>query len=296
MKIFDCFMFFDEEMLLEIRFNELDKYVDKFVITESTYTHSGKAKKLIFDIKKYSKFKDKIIHIIVDKEPTKILDIFDSDSPDHKNSKFIMNAVQRENYQRNCLVKGLKEASSSDLILISDLDEIPNLKYLDLSKIKNNLILFKQINFYYKFNLYLENFDWYGVKGCRFKDLKSPQWLRNIKAKKYPFWRLDTIFSKTKAQNVYFIDNGGWHFSYFKDAKGIEDKLKSYLHHREYDLEPLGLDRIKSMLKDNIPVYNLNTDMRKSKFEGSKPLKLSNEIELPSFIKNNFDKFKDWFV
>ncbi|MBA1337926.1 MAG: 4-N-acetylglucosaminyltransferase [Pelagibacterales bacterium] len=289
-------MFFDEELLLEIRLNELDKFVHKFVITESTYTHSGKPKKLIFDIKKYSKFKDKIIHIIVDKEPNKILDIFDSDNPNQKNSKYIMNAIHRENYQRNYLAKGLKKAEPDDIVLISDLDEIPNLKYLDLNKIKNNLILFKQVNFYYKFNLYLENFNWYGAKGCKFKNFKSPQWLRNIKSKKYPFWRFDTIFSKTKSKNVYFVDKGGWHFSYFKDAKGIEEKLKSYLHHREYDLEPLGLDGIKSMVENNIPVYNLKTDMRKSKFTGSKPLKLSNEIELPSYIKNNIDKFKEWFV
>ena len=69
MKIYDCFMFFDEEMLLDLRLNIMDKYVDKFVITEATYTHSGSAKKLIFDIKKFSKFKDKIIYIFVDKQP-----------------------------------------------------------------------------------------------------------------------------------------------------------------------------------------------------------------------------------
>jgi len=57
MKIYDCFMFFDEEMLLDLRLNIMDKYVDKFVIAEATYTHSGSAKKLIFDIKKFSKFK-----------------------------------------------------------------------------------------------------------------------------------------------------------------------------------------------------------------------------------------------
>ena len=75
MKIYDCFQFFDEEMLLDLRLNILDKYVDKFVITEATYAHNGKFKKLVFDINKFSKFKDKIIYIVVDKQPSGLLKI-----------------------------------------------------------------------------------------------------------------------------------------------------------------------------------------------------------------------------
>ena len=72
MKIYDCFMFFDEEMLLDLRLNIMNKYVDKFIITEATYMHSGKNKKLVFDINKFSKFKDKIIYNVVDKQPVNI--------------------------------------------------------------------------------------------------------------------------------------------------------------------------------------------------------------------------------
>ena len=79
MKIYDCFMFFDEEMLLDLRLNIMDKYVDKFVITEATYMHSGKPKKLIFDINKFQKFKDKIIYIVVDKPPPDLYEINDTD-------------------------------------------------------------------------------------------------------------------------------------------------------------------------------------------------------------------------
>ena len=93
MKIFDCFMFFNEEMLLDVRLNELNKFVDKFVITESTYTHSGKPKKLLFDINKYSKFKDKIKYIIVDQQPEGIADILDNERGDKTNSKYIQNIV-----------------------------------------------------------------------------------------------------------------------------------------------------------------------------------------------------------
>ena len=76
MKIYDCFQFFDEEMLLDLRLNIMNRYVDKFVITEATYMHNGKPKKLVFDIKKFSKFKDKIIYIVVDNPPPDLHKIY----------------------------------------------------------------------------------------------------------------------------------------------------------------------------------------------------------------------------
>ena len=69
MNIYDCFMYFDEDLLLDLRLNVLNKYVKKFIITESTFLHSGKSKKLNFDIKNFQKFKDKIQYIVVDKIP-----------------------------------------------------------------------------------------------------------------------------------------------------------------------------------------------------------------------------------
>ena len=92
---------------------------------------------------------------------------------------------------------------------------------------------------YYKFNLYLDEFSWIGTKGCLKKNLKTPQWLRNIKNKKYSFLRIDTFFSDKKYINKNF-NHGGWHFSYLKNAEDIELKLKSYLHHTDYELNPLG--------------------------------------------------------
>ena len=294
MKIFDCFMFFDEEMLLDFRLNHLNDYVDKFVIVESTYTHSGEKRKLLFDINKFQKFKNKISYIVVDKEPEGISKVLQSDNDETKNSKFILNAAKRENFQRDNIHKGLKNADLKDIILISDLDEIPNLEQNNLRDIKKKIILFKQKLFYYKFNLKLESFEWYGTKACRKESLISPQWLRNIKDKKYPFWRFDTLFSKTKYQDIYFVENGGWHFSYMKTAKNIEKKLTSYLHHREYDLEPIGEDKIQRMIIGKIPVYNLKTDMKKSKFSGGEELKVTKIDELPTYIRNNVSKYKNW--
>ena len=294
MKIFDCFMFFDEEMLLDFRLNYLNDYVDKFVVVESSYTHSGEKRKLLFDINKFKKFEKKISYIVVDQEPPGISKISDKDDEDTKNSKYILNAAKRENFQRDCIQQGLKEADPKDIVLISDLDEIPNLEKNSLKNIKNKIILFKQKLFYYKFNLKLDSFEWFGTKACRKVNLLSPQWLRNVKDKKYPFWRVDSLFSKTKYQNIYFIENGGWHFSYMKTAKNIEKKLTSYLHHREYDLEPIGEDKIQKMIMSKIPVYNLRADMKKSKFSGGDELTVTKIDELPNYIKNNVDKYKQW--
>ena len=95
MRIFDCFQFFDEEMLLDLRLNIMDKYVDKFVITEATYMHSGRPKKLLFDINKYSKFKDKIIYIVVDEQPPDIFKIEEKDNniKDTRGQKLVLNGL-----------------------------------------------------------------------------------------------------------------------------------------------------------------------------------------------------------
>ena len=167
MKIFDCFMFYDEELLLDIRMNILDKYVDFFVIVESEFFHNGKKRSLKFNINNYPKFKNKIIYIIKKKEPDGIWKINNNDSEDIKSHKSIENSHIRENDQRNHIIKGLDMASDNDLILISDVDEIPNFESIDLSKVKNQIIMFVQEIFYYKFDRYLPGFKWFGTKGCK---------------------------------------------------------------------------------------------------------------------------------
>jgi beta-1,4-mannosyl-glycoprotein beta-1,4-N-acetylglucosaminyltransferase len=287
-------MFYDEEMILDLRLNYLNNYVDKFVIVESSYTHSGKKRKLLFDIKKYENFKDKISYIILNDQPKDLFEINQKDSFDKKNSKYILNALKRENLQRNTILKGLKEASVDDIIIISDVDEIPNLQENNLKEIKNKIILFKQKFYYYKFNLKLESFDWHGTKACKKKDLISPQWLRNIKDKKYSVWRFDTLFSKKKYQDIVFLENGGWHFSNMKSPEEIEKKMTTYLHHREYDVNPLGKEKIKEIMKNKKSIYNLKTDMKKDKFDGAQDLVVSDIKELPIYIQNNKNKYKEW--
>ena len=294
MKIYDCFMFYDEELILDLRLNILNKHVNEFIIVESKFTHSGEKRKLLFDIKKYPNFKDKINYIILENEPENLEIVHENDSEDTKNSKYIMNALKRENYQRNGISKGLKKANQEDLILISDVDEIPNLSNFDFNSIYKEIILFKQNFYYYKFNLKLEDMPWLGTKACKYKIFKSPQWLRNIKDKKYPLWRLDVLFSDKKYFNVKFIEEGGWHFSNMKSAAEIEKKMKTYLHHREYDINPLGKDKIEEIIRSKKSIYNLRADMKTEKFDGTQNLKPTDGSELPDFIKENKKKYLNW--
>ena len=171
MNIYDCFMYFDEDMLLDLRLNVLNNYVKKFVITEATYTHNGSKKKLNFDINNFKKFKDKIDYIVIDKPPPTIINLKDDDTVEDRGEKLILNGMARDYYQRENLNKGLNESQDDDLIMISDLDEIPNLEGIDLRNINNKLILFKQKMFYYKLNLLYEDFEWYGSKACKKKNL-----------------------------------------------------------------------------------------------------------------------------
>ena len=159
-------MFFDEEMLLNIRLNILDKYVHKFVITEATYLHNGKPKKLLFDINKFSKFKDKIIYIVVDKQPPDIEKINKNDSVENINAKTQSNAYKRHIHQLEETRLGIFDADPNDIIIVNDLDEIPNLEKVDFKKIKQKLIFFKQKMFYYKLNLHYK-MPWYGSRACK---------------------------------------------------------------------------------------------------------------------------------
>ncbi|MDA9092182.1 hypothetical protein N9J56_02705 [Pelagibacteraceae bacterium] len=294
MKIFDCFMYYDEDLILDLRLNLLNNYVDEFIIVESSYTHSGVPRKLQFNINKYLKFKDKINYIISEKLPHNLAEINDKDSEDLKNSKSILNAAKRENFQRNEILRGLNSAQLDDLIIISDVDEIPNLEKNNIKEVKNKIILFRQEFFYYKFNLKLNNFSWHGSKACKKKNLISPQWLRNIKDKIYPYWRVDIFFSDKKYQNIKIFEDGGWHFSNIKTPAEIEKKLKTYLHHREYELNPVGEEKIKKIINEKKPIYNLRTDMKSNKFELSEELTTVDIVELPYYLQKNIVKYKDW--
>ena len=294
MKIFDCFMYFDEDLILDLRLNTLNKFIDYFVIVESIYNHKGEKRKLKFNIKKFKKFNNKIIYLIHNQVPNEIKKIKKNDSENEINTKYIFNAIFRENSQRNYILKGLSKAEDDDIILISDVDEIPNLKKVNFKKLKNKLIFFNQEMFYYKFNLKLPNYNWIGTKSCKKKYLKNPQWLRNIKDRKYPFYRLDTFFSDKKFSNVEIVENGGWHFTNIKTAEQIRYKLKSYLHHREFEVNPVTKNQIEKLIKNRIAIYDLRLDKRSQKIGQGSKLQKYNLKKLPEYIIDNKKKYKKW--
>jgi beta-1,4-mannosyl-glycoprotein beta-1,4-N-acetylglucosaminyltransferase len=287
-------MFFDEEMLLDLRLNIMDKYVDKFVITEATYMHSGRSKKLFFDINKFPKFKDKIIYVVVNEQPPDLLKINENDSDSEKLSKKIDNAKKREVLQINKIQDGLINADLDDIIIISDLDEIPNLKEIDFKKIKQKLIFFKQKMFYYKLNLFYKSLNWYGTKACRKKNLTTPEYLRSAKNKKYPLWRFDVLFSKFKYNSIHFVKNGGWHFSNIRKPEDLEKKMQNFLHHVDYEQSGLKLNDLKKFMKEKKVMYNHSMDKRGNKWGEGEKLKTILIEEMPEYILKNIEKYKYW--
>ena len=294
MKIYDCFQFFDENMMLDLRLNILNEHVHKFVIVENAFMHSGVKKKPVFDIRNFSKFKDKIIYNLVDKLPEGLYDISKIKDKDTRAKRTIDNTLKIEHNQRNSITKGLIDAIENDLIIVSDVDEIPNLNENDLKNINKKLIHFKQKMYYYKFNLKYGSKPWYGPKACLKKNLILPQWLRDTKERKYPLWRLDIIFSKMKYNSIYYVENGGWHFVNIKTPEEIEKKLNNFGHHLEYKESGLNLDDIKKMVKNTTAVYDYHADMRKSKWSGKEKLQKCELSELPEYLNKNLNKYSEW--
>lgn len=205
-KIYDCFLFFNENDLLEIRLNELNSIVDYFVIVESEYTFTQKKKPIYFDHNRFNRFKDKIIYI-QNRKFTKIPDPWYS-----------------ERIQRNLLIEGLKNAKENDLIILSDLDEIPRSS--------------KVIKAFYK--IYAENsqdvafeMDLFSYKlnnkciSCKPYD--------NSLATQYKYIQDMENFRRKKSLNK--IKDAGWHFSSIGEPEEIILKLDSFSH-REYNKWP----------------------------------------------------------
>ena len=295
MKVFDCTTFFDENLMLEVRFNILNKYVDKFIIVEAKYSHSGEKKKLNFNINKFAEFKNKIIYLVVENEPDDIVyqkrdqNIFENKSDMRKNS------IKRIAYQRNKIVELLNEADDEDYVFYSDNDEIPDFSNFNFEDNQNNIIIFKQKLFYYKFNLFCDRVEWYGTKGCKKKDLISLSWLREIKAKRYPFFRFDTFFSKTKYKNIKIIENGGWHFSQLKTPEDIEIKLLNQEHHDEYKLAKKNLPNVADLVKRKSIIYDHKAKSEDYKFSKEFKLKTLSIDHMPLFLKENIDRYSEWF-
>ena len=261
MNIFDCFIYNNEAMILDLRLSYLNKYVKKFIIVESKYTHQGTLKSKLLNLENFKKYQHKIDYHLIDKFPENLSN------------------WGRENYQRNFLMNSIKDLNEDDYIMISDLDEIPNLRNLN-SIIKSKFTAFQQTNYSFKFNLKNITFPiWYGTKLCKKKYLKSPQWLRDQKVKKYSILK----FYKIK-WNI--IQNGGWHFSYIMKPNEISEKIKSFSH-AEYNLDKYtNIKIIEDKLSKGLDLFNRNQSYQKVELDSSFP---------KSFFENK-NKFDKWFL
>ena len=298
MKIFDCTTYFDEPLLFELRLNILDKFVDEFFVCEATYTHSGQPKKINFDKNNYSNFKNRITHIIVDQEPNNLLEI--SDANKINNSLFRLNAAKRIKKQRDAIASCFDKSNDNDWVIYSDSDEIPDLSKIDLKNINKKIILFKQKVFHYKFNLVLGSHDWFGSKACKFKNLSSFTDLREIKTKKYNWWRLDTILKNNKFINLQIVEDGGLHFTELMSPNEIFIKHKNDEHHDEFDLTGINETDIEDMVKNRYISYDHSADKRdlKKKWNRNNRVYLSkiNDNKLPNYLIDNKNKYLKWFV
>ena len=295
MRIFDCTTFYDENFILDVRFNILDPFVDKFVICESAYSHSGKKKKFNFDISKFEKFKHKIIYLKMDHEPKNL--IYKTSNNEHlqEDTRYIRtNAIKRIAYQRNFLQEGISDASNNDFIFYSDNDEIPNMENFTKYKETNDIVIFEQKLFYYKFNLLFDRIFWYGTKAVKKKKLINFEWLRQVKPKKYNFYRLDTFFKKDKYINLKIVKDGGWHFTRVISPEEIHQKELDAEHHDEYRASNKNPTRIKDLIERRVIDHDHLADSKKSKYGNEYKLKVISMDELPEYIKMNWKKYEQF--
>ncbi len=294
MKIFDCTTFYSEHLMMDIRFNVLNEHVHKFIVCESTISHSGKPKKLNFNINNYPKFKDKIIYLVIDKEPEGIISNTKKKlTPSEKRQ----NSLKRIELSYDYMNKALNIAKDNDLIILSDNDEIPNLNSNQFKNSNKDIFIFKQLFFYYKFNLLYDLVPWYGSKAVKKKKLISMSWLKNLKNKEYPLWRIDTFFSNNKYINLDIIKDGGWHFTNLMSAEKLYQKLTNFGHHDEFELSGLTVDDLKKKIKEKKVFFNHFLDKEKYKERWNYDYKLK-KIEnnlLPKYLVSNLKKFNEWF-
>ena len=288
MSVYDCFTYFNEDLVLDLRFHTLNEFVDKFVVVEATRDHAGKKKKLNFNISNFKKYSNKVIYIVVDDIPEKV-----GSYKKNYHENFV-----RENYHRNCISRGLTKVSEQDLIMISDVDEIPNLTNLSTFNSKNKLAFFRQKFFRYKFNtcipcnpiqktLFKSDFiEWLGTGICLKKNLLSPQWLRDkrLEASKILFLESRNIFKRLKRFLKYkfllpqIINNGGWHFSSVLSPEDMYLKLESFSHGEFNKDEFKNLEIIRTKFDNNIDIFDSRTVLKSIEID---------HVNFPSYILKN---------
>ncbi len=259
-----------------------------------SFPTTDEKKKINFNKNNYPKFKDKIEHIIIETEPK---NLFPKDEKNRENVER-ENSIIRIEEQRNEALKYCNEASDDDIILYSDNDEIPNLQDIDLKNTTAKILVFEQKLFHYKFNLLNDRVSWYGTKGAKKKYIKSISHLRNIKPKKYPFFRIDTLLSKNKFINLKIIKNGGWHFTQLKKPEDLYKKFQNDENHIEFENLNVNIQKIENMVLNKVIEYDHLSDSKSEDDKHGHSFKLKSvdiKSNMPDYLLRNLDKYKDWF-
>jgi beta-1,4-mannosyl-glycoprotein beta-1,4-N-acetylglucosaminyltransferase len=265
-KIFDCVNYFKEDLQLELRFNILNDFVDAFIVCEGKQDHQGRKKNINFNIKKYQKFKKKIIHIICDEFPEDL------------------NPWQRQAFQREFIFKGINQARDEDYIIYSDPDEIPNPNKLVNINLNKKYGIFLQKTFCYKLSLYNKyESPWAGSRITKKKYLKSFDDLRQkvlLKNLKYSWMRFD------KEKSIELIEDGGWHFNNLMTPKDISLKLQTFAHTEYASKKFSSINIIKKKIFNLEDLFNKNLKYDKVTFDNT----------FPKYIVKNKIKYHKWIL
>lgn len=276
-KIYDCFCYFNEDMLLKLRFETLWDSVDYFVISEACYTHAGKSRETNFDISKFSQYADKIRYLRLDQRPEGPNDFW-----------------KNENYIRNNLANGLYDANPDDLILISDLDEIPNpdvIRQYNPSYLRGD---FAQRYYSYFLNNYWlgdVNSDgkikpnsntWHGSKITTYRHFISFFNNNATSVRSYKSSGPLRALKRTwfKHFHVQTIANGGWHFTWIFTLEDIIKKIESTAHQEFNKPKYKDPEYIRRMIDSGRDFLKPNARYQAQPVNKQFPVYLSNHRDL----------------
>ena len=271
-KIIDCFIFYNELDMLTYRLNILNDVVDYFVLVESMHTFVGKEKPLFYQENKhlFEKFNHKIIHIIVDDFPHKYPNIDFEKKEQWNNEKF----------QRNCISRGIDklELNNQDIIIIADVDEIPNPKILEQIKNKDIVVDINilELDFYY-YNLHSKmDHLWHHSKILTFEKYNE----LNIGCDKIRFY------------NCPIIKNTGWHLSYFGNEKFIKNKLENFSHQEFNKVEFTDEKLIEYRIKNGKDLFDRPTSIITIPIEDNDNLPPDYNVYLTNFYTDSIQNIK----
>lgn len=274
-KIYDCFCYFNEDLILELRLETLWNYVDHFIVVESTKTISGHPKTINFNLERFHKYREKIRYLLIEEYP------FETSDP-----------WKNERYQRNFIHRGIADACANDWIIVSDVDEIPNPEALKACDPEKHLRCDLEQHAYSYFfnNLCVNNGKpvvWPGSKVVTYKNFvdffREAEQVRNYKATG-PLRAIKRAwFKKFSIQR---IPSGGWHFTWIADIPKIIQKLESFAHQEFNTLDYKDPIKIKQKISSGMDILNPK----------SRHIPQPLDANLPAYLIQNPQKFNEWLL